>query len=243
MTTRTAVGVPTPAAGNVTLFFENKTLKGKDDTGLVTDFAASPFPSWYGNIYGVNNTCDPGELLELIRPGGFVPPTPTNITITLARIAYFRPPANITVNKIRFYGVGVTTNIYRVAIYNADTLARLMPETALSTVAGVFGAAGAGLNLTLTAGQLYFLAVSVNAVGATAGIASMGINNSATAGQIAVLPKSYPGNLDADLGYVKSGYAQFTVVAGALPVTAPVIAAQGLWTGGFPAFWLDNSNL
>ena len=193
-------------------------------------------------VYGAWGDCDPQDLMDHAITSGSVAPTPTNIGTAVARIAYFVPPANITVNKIRFFGVGATTNVYRTAIYNGDTLARLTSELAFSTAANTWGSAGTSLNLTLTANQLYFIAVSVNATGTTAGILSMAPTVTATTGQMTVLPKSFPGSLDIDSKYIKGAFAQFTVTTGALPTTAATIATQAAWTGGFPAFWLDSNN-
>lgn len=199
-------------------------------------------PSWYGNLYSAFAECDPQESLRFAIKAGTLAVTPNAFTTTVARIAYFRPPANITVNKIRYYGVGSTTNQFRVAIYNGDTLARLIAETAFSTTNQTWGAAGSSLGLALTAGQLYFIAVSVNATGATAGPLCMSTTISDTTGRISTLPKSWPGNLDIDAGYLTGAFAQFAVTAGALPDPAPTIAGQGIWTGGFPMFFLDNNN-
>jgi hypothetical protein len=199
-------------------------------------------PSWYGVVYGAFGDCAPQDLLDHCIATGTVAATPTNIGTAVARIAYFVPPANITVNRIRFYGVGATTNVFRVAIYNGDTLARLTAELAFTTAATTWGSAGSALNLSLTANQLYFIAVSVNATGTTAGPMCMGPTVAATTGQVAVLPKSYPGSLDIDSKHIKGAYAQFAVTTGALPTTAATIAAQGAWTGGFPAFWLDSND-
>ena len=199
-------------------------------------------PSWHGVVYGAWGDCNPQDLLDHAITSGSVAATPTNISTSVARIAYFRPPANITVNRIRFYGVNNTTNVYRVAIYNADTLARLTSELAFTTAATTWGTAGSALNLTLTAGQLYFIAVAVNATGTTAGVLCMGPTVAASTGQIAVLPKNYPGSLDIDSGYIMGAYAQFAVTSGALPATAATITTQAAWTGGFPAFWLDSND-
>lgn len=199
-------------------------------------------PSWYGVVYGAYGDCDPQKMLETATTSGTVAPTPTNIAVSVARIAYFVPPKDITVNRIRFYGVGATTNLYRVAIYNGDTLARLTAELPFSTAANTWGAAGTSLNLTLTAGQLYFIAVAVNVTGTTAGVLAFGPTVAGTTGQIAVLPKNYPGSLDIDLEHIKGAFAQFAVTNGALPATAPAIATQAAWTGGMPAFWLDSNN-
>lgn len=199
-------------------------------------------PNWHGQIMAAFGNGDPQDMLIRAMLGGNVAPTPTNWSTSVARIAYFIPPYDITVNKIRFFGVGATTNVYRVAIYNADTLARLTSEIAFTTAAATWGAAGSALGLTLTAGQLYFIACSVNATGTTAGLLAFTSTNAATTGQVAVLPKSYPGNLDVDLKFTPGTFAQFAVTTGALPAPAATIAAQGVWTGGFPAFWLDNNN-
>jgi hypothetical protein len=206
---------------------------------------ASPpgsLPAYYGVVYGAFGDCNPQDLLDRCITNGTVAPTPTNIGTSTARIAYFVPPANITVNKIRFYGVGATTNVYRVAIYNGDTLARLTAELPFATVANTWGSAGSALNLTLTANQLYFIAVAINATGTTAGVLAMGPTLAASTGLVAVLPKNFPGSLDIDSKHIKGAYAQFTATAGVLPATAPTIAAQSAWTGGFPAFWLDSNN-
>jgi hypothetical protein len=207
----------------------------------IFDTPAGSNPSWYGVVYGAYGDCDPQDMLIRGTMHGTVAATPTNIAITVARIAYFKPPANITVNKIRYFGVGATTNIYRIAIYNADTLARVLTETAFTTASG-WQAIGSSLNLSLTANQLYFIAVSVNTTGTTAGLLCMAPTVAATTGLLGVLPKSFPGSLDIDSGYIKGAFAQFTVTAGALPDPAATIAAQAAWTGGFPCFWLDSSN-
>lgn len=200
-------------------------------------------PSWYGNLYSTIAECDPQEALRFAILSGTSAATPTNITTAVARISYFKPPANITVNKIRFFGVGVTTSIYRCALYNGDTLARLTSELVITTASSTWGSVGSSLGLALTAGQLYFLAVSVDATGTTPGLLCMSTTISAAgSGQINVLPKSWPGNLDIDLGFITGAMAQFAVTTGALPDPAATIAAQAGWNGGMPLFFLDNNN-
>lgn len=198
-------------------------------------------PTWWGNVYGAFGDCNPNTVYRMITTNGTVAATPTNVGTSVARIAYFRPPQTMTLNRIRWFGVGATTNIFRVAVYNGDTLARLTSELAFTTASNTWGSV-ATAGETLTAGQLYFIAVSVNATGTTAGPACINPTGAATTGQVASLPKSFPGNLDIDLGYMVEGFAQFTVTTGALPATAATIATQGAWTGGFPAFWLDNNS-
>lgn len=210
-------------------------------TGPITSHShatAPPANSWDGIISAAIGNGDPQLALSCMLHNP-VNATPTNIGLTVARIAYFRLPANLTVNKIRFFGVGATTNVYRCAIYNGDTLARLTAELPFTTAAQAWGSAGSALNVTLTANQLYFIAVSVNSVGTTAGVQCI----SGTTGRIGVLPKSWPGSLDIDSALVKPfAFAQFAVTAGALPATAPTIALQAAWTGGFPSFFCDSNN-
>jgi hypothetical protein len=104
-------------------------------------------PPWETSIIGAFGRCDPQDMLVRAILGGNVAPTPTAIGTTVARIAYFRPPETIVVNKIRYYGVGITTNVYRIAIYDGNTLARLMPETAFTSAANVWNSIGSALGL------------------------------------------------------------------------------------------------
>jgi hypothetical protein len=197
---------------------------------------------WAGKVAGAMGNGDPGHLMNHVQMSGWIGPTPTAITTSVARISFFTLPFDLVVNKIRFFGIGITTSVYRVALYNGTTFARLMAETALTTAASAWGAAGSALNVSLLKDQLYFLAVSVNATGATAGLAAVGTTATSTTGTIGVASTGWPGNLDTDLGYMNGGWGQFAVTTGALPDPCATIAAQSAWTGGFPAFWLDNNN-
>jgi hypothetical protein len=85
--------------------------------------ASGSSPVWHGKLYGAWGDCDPNALLQIVQCNP-INATPTNITVSLARCACFRVPANITVNKLRAFGIGATTNIYRVAIYRASDKAR-----------------------------------------------------------------------------------------------------------------------
>lgn len=193
---------------------------------------------WKGNLVGCVGDGNPNTLLQLMQMNT-IEATPTLLTASLARISYFRLDKAMTFNKIRFFGIGAVTSIYTMAIYNADTLARVYSSGAFTTAAQAWGSIGTGLNLTLADNQLYFVAVSANAVGTTAGIKCFG----ATTGRIGVLPKSWAGNLDADLSIVAPvGQAQFAVTAGAMPDPAATVALLGTMACGMPAFFLDNNN-
>ena len=212
----------------------------RDDRTWQTPAGGST-PAWHSVLYGACGGCDPNGLLRLMQHNP-VNATPTNITTSLARGVYFRPPANITVNKIRAFGVGATTNIYRVALYATPAGgARLTAELVFSTSAQAWVAIGSSLGVALTAGTLYALLVSVNTTGTTAGLQCAG----GTTGRIGVLPASWPGSLDIDAAspiIEPCAHFQCAVTTGALPATLPTIAARGAWTGGMPAFFLDSNN-
>src|SRR3990167_1497999 len=196
-------------------------------------------PAWYGKLLGCMGNGNPNDLLRnmLHNP---IHATPTNITVSVARCAFFRPAANITVNTIRFFGVGATTGVYHVAIYRHSDLTRLTADLSPNTAAQTWGTAATSLGLALTAGALYFIAVSVDTTGTTAGMHCL----SATTGRIGVLPPSWPGNLDIDLATPiidPVAFCQFAVSTGALPNPAATLALQAAWTGGMPAIFLDNA--
>jgi hypothetical protein len=200
-------------------------------------------PSWFGNIVAAYGDGDPTRALQMMQAAGVVSPTPTNIGTGVARIAYFRLAQALTVNKIRWFGVGAVTTVYRVAIYRDSDSARLTSELAFTTAAQAWGSVSASA-LALSADVLYFVAVAVNTTGTTAGVLALGASPGATAGQM-VLPTGWPGNLDIDIASPKIspyGFAQFAVTSGALPATAPARSNQAAWTGGMPAFFLDNNN-
>jgi hypothetical protein len=196
---------------------------------------------WDGKLISCFNGGDPVHAMRHIQRASNIAPTPTNITASIARCSSFRPDADITVNTIRFYGVGATTNVYTCAIYRYSDLARLTASLTFSTVANTWGVAGSGLGLALSAGVLYFLACSVNTTGTTAGIGALGTTVAATTGQIATAPEALPGNMQMSLGYFYGYRFQFAVTAGAMPNPAAALAAQAAWTGGMPAFFLDNA--
>jgi hypothetical protein len=196
---------------------------------------------WDGKIIAAFNGGDPVHAMRHIQRASNIAPTPTNITATVARCSAFRLDADITVNTIRFYGVGATTNIYTCAIYRYSDLERLTASLTFSTAANAWGVAGSGLGLALSAGVIYFIACSVNTTGTTAGIGALGTTVAATTGQIATAPEALPGNLQMSLGYFYGYRFQFAVTAGAMPTPANALVAQAAWTGGMPAFFLDNA--
>lgn len=231
--------------GSIDIELEERTLGPgqsltyEDKVGFVAGSTGGPIERpWFGYLAGALGDGNPDTLMDMVQDAGNVAPTPTNISTSIARCCMFMLPFDLTVNTIRYYGVGATTNVYRVAIYRYDDLARLMAETAFTTTANAWGAIGGSLALNLTKNTRYFIACSVNATGTTAGIGSFGGTIAATTGQVQSAPGALPGSLATLLG----GYCfQFAVTTGALPNPAATLAAQAAWTGGMPAFWLDNA--
>lgn len=201
---------------------------------------SDPDPGWTKKVIGAYGDGNPGTLFEFVQRGTTVAPTPTNISVSVARISFFRPLNSITINTIRYYGLATVNSCYRVAIYRYSDGSRLTGQLTFNTASG-WGSISVSPAVALSGGTLYYIAVATSATGTTAGIAAAGTTTAAGTGLIATAPQDLPGNLDADAGYLNGYLAQFAVTSGALPATAPTLAASAAWTGGMPAFWLDNA--
>lgn len=199
---------------------------------------------WYGVVAGAFGDGNPNEMFLNVLRAGNVAATPTNISTSVARCSAFMLPFDLTVNRIRAFGVGATTNVYRVALYRMSDLARLTAELAFSTAVDTWVSIGSALNVTLSKNVCYFLACSVNATGTTAGLTCMGGTTAATTGRINTAPANLPGSLALGSTSYHGGFQfQFAVSTGALPNPAATLAAPAAWTGGMPAFWLDSADV
>ncbi len=193
-------------------------------------------PAWYGKLYAARGTCDPVEQAwheNMLAVSG---PTPTGVTASVARVVQFMPPANITVNNIRLFGVGATTNLYKFAIYPVgSSTSKLWDSGTVTTASNTWLNLTTGLPITLTAGTEYWWCVTVVGTGTTAGFRS----------EAAPLGTNYGGADVAPLGNSSLGlpvYAQFAVTSGVFPTTLPTIVAAayaGGTTGAVPFGWLD----
>ena len=204
--------------------------------------------AWAGKICAAYGNGDPDVLLGMVWNDGSVAATPTNIGTTQARCIFFRPAENLTVNRIRFFGVGATTSIYQCALYSVPTfggnMTRLTAQLAITTAANTWGSVATG-GVTLTARSLYLMALSVNTTGTVAGIACVGPSLAATTGFIGSSPPGYngtplAGNLNPNNGFVYNYYMTAIITGGALPTPWQPATSGTATTGGFPAFWLDN---
>lgn len=225
----------------------DKRVLGPGQSLMFTDDAGwFPVPSggvqtrpWFGVLAGGFGDGDPGHLMYEVQRASTIAATPTNIGTSIARCSLFCLPFDLTVNRIRWYGVGATTNVFRVALYRLSDLARLTAEHAFTTAVDTWGNVDTGA-VALTKDTCYFIACSVNATGTTAGPVCMGTTVAATTGRINTVPASLPGSMALGSGYLGSYQFQFAVTTGALPNPAATLAAQAAWTGGMPAFWLDS---
>lgn len=215
-----------------------------DAFGFIPTPAGGPQTKpWYGQVAAAWADGDPGYLFDAIQRAGNVAATPTNITTSIARCVAFMLPFDLTFNRIRAFGVGATTNVYRVAVYRMSDLARLTAELAFTTAVDTWVSIGSALNVTLAKDTLYFIAVAVNATGTTAGLTCNGGTVAATTGRVNTLPASLPGSLAlGGTNYLHGFRFQFAVSTGALPNPAATLVAQAAWTGGMPAFWLDSAD-
>ncbi len=199
-------------------------------------------PAWKGVVAAAWGDGNPELALAQMQTAGVVSPTPTNITVSVARCAYFKLDTALTVAKIRWYGVGSTTGLYHVAVYNAATLARVAILDDFNTAAATWGSGA--FSASLAAGTLYILAVSVDTTGTTAGVLALGPTPAATTGQM-TRGTGWAGSLDFDAVspiIAPFGFCQFAVTNGALPNPANALADVASWTGGMPAFFLDSNN-
>jgi hypothetical protein len=204
----------------------------------------SPARPWHGVVMGAFGDGCPGKQMYQVQRAGWIGPTPTNISTSVARCSLFIPEADITVNRIRYFGLGTTTNVYRCALYRLSDRARLTAELSFTTAADTWGSAGSALNVSLLKNTAYFIACSVNATSTTQGIAAYTGTTTATTGRVLTAPGSLPGSLAlGGTAYLDSFLFHFAVSTGALPAPAATLAAPAAWTGGMPAFWLDSADV
>lgn len=227
----------TLAAGDLLTFTEG--------TGWFHYLTSAPgTPPWDGAAYpafGYGGNLD--QWLGMLNAHHAAPvnATPTNISTTVARCCGFVLPKPLVVNNLRYWSLAAVAATYSVAIYRYSDLARLTAQIDFDTPgANQWAVAnGAALNLSLAANTLYFLAVSARTTGTTAGVGCCTIAGAANTPQRVVTPGAHPGSLTGTA--VVGSLFQFAVTAGALPATAATLAVQAAWTGGMPAFLLDNA--
>jgi hypothetical protein len=79
-------------------------VPGVDNATLVAialQGALSRTPPWHGVLYAATGNCDPSRALDTAVRAGTLSMQQAHLGTGTARVCYFRPPADITVNKIR----------------------------------------------------------------------------------------------------------------------------------------------
>jgi hypothetical protein len=164
-------------------------------------------------------------------------PTPAGLTTSVGRLQYFLPAVSMVVNRIRWHGIATVSNVYKLALYRADTGA-LVWSSAVSTVSGTWSSTTTGLPITIQGGVPYWVGISCStSTGTTAGFRSLARPVSSSLGVA-----NLPGNLSF---YGGARYAQIAVTSGNWPATLPALSAANFattgTTGTVPMLWLDNN--
>ncbi len=206
-------------------------------TGAISSHSHSggSTPSWYGVLYSNQNDCNPNEVFREWNMLAVAGPTPTAITISLARCVMFTPPQNMTVIKVRLFGVGITASLYKLAIYPVGAgSSKLWDSGTVTTAANTW--LNIVTNFAITAATKYWFCVTAVSTGTVAGFrsgpASLGTTFwGADASPIGNRALSIP------------VCAQFAVSSGVFPATLPAIAAAAYangTTGSVPFALLDS---
>ena len=222
-------GVVLPTLGNGYLYYSGSAFAFQTPAG-------GSNPAWYGKLYATRANCDPIDQAQRQNMLAVNAPTPTNITISLARCVQFTPPADITVANIRLFGTGATTSLYKFAIYAVGSgTVKLWDSGTVTSVSNAWLNITTGLPITLTAGTKYWWCVTTVSTGTVSGFRS----------EAAPLGTNFYGADAAPFGGSSLGfpvYAQFAVSSGVFPANLPTIAAAayaGGTTGSVPFGWLD----
>jgi hypothetical protein len=226
-------------AASSKLLWDTTTKKfscGTDQTG-----AGGSSPPWAGVLHaamGDGNSIYVTRSMEVLN--SVAGPTPTIITTSVARCVLYRAQYAITVNRVRLFGVGATTSLYKFAVYPRGTgAARLWESGTVTSVANAWLSISAATPFTLAANTDYWFCVTVANVGTTAGFRS----------PPAPISTNQFGADAAPLGGRSMGlpvFVQFAVTAGAFPATLPAVAAaaySAAATGSVPFAFFDNSSI
>lgn len=243
---RPLASAPTnPVVGQV--YYNTTTNAFMGWNGAWVDLGAtggSSSPAWAGNLHVAFGNGEPE--FEIIQSAfssqtsqSFAGPTPTAIGVTVARCVSYRSPYAITVNRIRWYGIGATTGLYKIGMFRASDGVHMFTQTAITTAANTWGSI-APTQFTLAADTLYWFFITTTATGTTAGLSSPHSTRFTTA------PASLPGNLAPSSGDAQFYFGQVAAVAGVVTTPAPTTIAAPSFTaantGSVPLFFLDNNS-
>jgi hypothetical protein len=221
--------------------FKRRPTFNGENLALVSEIGAGggggETPSWHGVFHSNMAGCSPIEMLREWNMAAVAGPTPTNISVSIARIVKFKNPAQITVARLYLFGVGATTNLYKFAIYRVSDRVRIWESGPVSTAANTWLGITFNFPVTLAADTDYWFAVAVAGTGTVAGFRS----------SAAPLGTNFWGAASAPFGNVSHAFpvfAQFAVTGGAFPATMPVPVAAayaGGTTGSVPFAILSST--
>jgi hypothetical protein len=159
----------------------HKDLVGGGQITLHSHAGGGAPPNWYGVFYSNYGDCDPAKSLLLQNMNGsavtlaVARPTPTEIGTSVARCVQFTPPANMTLLRVKMFGIGTTTGKYSIAIYPVGQgSARLWFADMCNTVVNTWMIyLGYTPSVDLIAGTKYWFCITATGTGTTAGFRSL----------------------------------------------------------------------
>ena len=218
----------TPAAGRIVV---------ADALGRVDPWLTDR--GWHGVLYAAEGDCDPHRMLrEWNTTCSVAGPTPSAIGPISARCVKFVPPRAMTVARVHLFGIGVTSGIYKFAIYpSAPGAAKLWDSNVVTSAANAWLSISYGLPVSLLAGTEYWFCVAVTTTGGTPAFRSRG----APPGPVFWGPESYP---LGGRGLLFPEYGQFAVSGGVFPSNLPSVGSAtygGGVNGSVPYALLDSA--
>ena len=193
---------------------------------------------WAGVLYGTAGNCDPYFLFAQWTMTSVEGPTPNEIGTSLARCVQFTPPVDITVARVRLFGIAATASKYKFAIYPAGTGSSLLWESgAVTSASNAWLNVSAALPVTLLMDTEYWFCVTAADTGGTAGFRSPHASVGSAFWGADVAPIG-------GRGLLFPVFAEFTLaVASTFPATLPAVAAASYAdadTGTVPFAFLDS---
>lgn len=178
---------------------------------------------------------DNAVMQYLSGPGTLNTLTPTALTVSVARCWTYTSDEPITVNRVRWFGIGANT-VHRLSVYRLLDKVQVIAPLTLTMTADAWNSAAVS-SVRLAANTPYIVGFSATATGATAGIRTSGLPL-----LFPPLPTAAPGNLAVQYGGNRFWYGQFAVTNGVMPATLPTLVRGTGWTAGLPLFFFDSNS-
>ena len=201
--------------------------------------ALSPISDpWAGGLHAAIDDGRPSADREwnfINGPGTLATMTPTALTTSVARCWAYNSEYSLTVNRVRWWGIGSTLT-HRFAVYRLSDGVQVIGPLSLTTTSDAWNSASVA-TIQLVANTPYICAISTTATGATAGL-----RTGATPLVSPPIQSLTPGGLALAIGDHRFWFGQFAVTNGVLPATLPTLARGSGWTAGIPLFFFDSNS-